>query len=220
MKTFESSFTVNSSVYYQKSTNTFNFITQDTGETVNLGGTDVPIIERFPINLATNSRFGFEFNLSYRPSKKWNINSNFNLYNNKVQGEYRNIDYGSENLSWSMRLNNKLTLPGKVEWQTRMNYRGPREDAINKTKASYSTDLAFSKDILNEKGTLSLNVRDLFDSSGRISEAFRETFYSESKYRWSSRSFTLNMTYRINQKKKRFDRSQQSYQGGGDEYGG
>ena len=220
LKTFESSFTVNSSVYYQKSTNTFNFITQDTGETVNLGGTDVPIIERFPINLATNSRFGFEFNLSYRPSKKWNINSNFNLYNNKVEGEYRNIDYGSENLSWSMRLNNKLTLPGKVEWQTRMNYRGPREDAINKTKASYSTDLAFSKDILNEKGTLSFNVRDLFDSSGRISEAFRETFYSESKYRWSSRSFTLNMTYRINQKKKRFDRSQQSYQGGGEEYGG
>jgi len=220
LKTFESSFSINSSIYYQKSTNTFNFITQDTGETVNLGGTDVPILERFPINLATNSRFGFEFNLSYRPSKKWNINSNFNLYNNKVEGEYRNIDYGSENLSWSMRLNNKLTLPGKIEWQTRMNYRGPREDAINKTKASYSTDLAFSKDILDEKGTLSLNVRDLFDSSGRISEAFRETFYSESKYRWSSRSFTLNMTYRINQKKKRFSRTQQSYQGGGEEFGG
>ena len=220
LKSFESSFSINSSIYYQKSTNTFNFITQDTGETVNLGGTDVPILERFPINLATNSRFGFEFNLSYRPSKKWNINSNFNLYNNKIEGEYRNIDYGSENLSWSMRLNNKLTLPGKIEWQTRMNYRGPREDAINKTKASYSTDLAFSKDILNEKGTLSLNVRDLFDSSGRISEAFRETFYSESKYRWSSRSFTLNMTYRINQKKKRFGKTQQSYQGGGEEFGG
>ena len=119
-----------------------------------------------------------------------------------------------------MRLNNKLTLPGEIEWQTRMNYRGPREDAVNKTKASYSTDLAFSKDILNEKGTLSLNVRDLFDSSGRISEAFTETFYSESKYRWSSRSFTLNFTYRINQKKKRYQREGQSYQGGGDEYGG
>jgi outer membrane receptor protein involved in Fe transport len=220
LKTFESSFSVNSSMYFQKSTNTFNFITQDTGETVNLGGTDVPIIERFPINLATNARFGFEFNLSYRPSKKWSVNSNFNLYNNKVEGEYNEIDYGSENLSWSMRLNNKLTLPGEIEWQTRMNYRGPREDAVNKTKASYSTDLAFSKDIFNEKGTLSLNVRDLFDSSGRISEAFTETFYSESKYRWSSRSFTLNFTYRINQKKKRYQREGQSYQGGGDEYGG
>ena len=220
LKTFESSFSVNSSMYFQKSTNTFNFITQDTGETVNLGGTDVPIIERFPINLATNARFGFEFNLSYRPSKKWSVNSNFNLYNNKVEGEYNEIDYGSENLSWSMRLNNKLTLPGEIEWQTRMNYRGPREDAVNKTKASYSTDLAFSKDILNEKGTLSLNVRDLFDSSGRISEAFTETFYSESKYRWSSRSFTLNFTYRINQKKKRYQSGGQSYQGGGEEYGG
>ena len=220
LKTFESSFSVNSSMYFQKSTNTFNFITQDTGETVNLGGTDVPIIERFPINLATNSRFGFEFNLSYRPSKKWSVNSNFNLYNNKVEGEYNDIDYGSENLSWSMRLNNKLTLPGEIEWQTRMNYRGPREDAINKSKASYSADLAFSKDILNEKGTLSFNVRDLFDSRASISEAFTETFYSESKYRWSSRSFTLNFTYRINQKKKRYQSGGQSYQGGGEEYGG
>jgi len=220
LKTFESSFSVNSSIYFQKSTNTFNFITQDTGETVNLGGTDVPIIERFPINLATNSRFGFEFNLSYRPSKKWSVNSNFNLYNNKVEGEYNDIDYGSENLSWSMRLNNKLTLPGEVDWQTRMNYRGPREDAINKSKASYSADLAFSKDIFNEKGTLSFNVRDLFDSRASISEAFTETFYSESKYRWSSRSFTFNLTYRINQKKKRYQSGGQSYQGGGEEYGG
>jgi outer membrane receptor protein involved in Fe transport len=220
LKTFESSFSVNSSMYYQKSTNSFNFITQDTGETVNLGGTDVPIIERFPINLATNTRFGFEFNLSYRPNKKWNVNSNFNLYNNKVQGDYNDINYDSENLSWSMRLNNKLTLPGKIEWQTRMNYRGPSEDAINKSKASFSTDLAFSKDILKEKGTLSFNIRDLFDSRSRVTEAFTETFYSESKYRWSSRSFTLNLTYRINQKKKRNQRGGQVYQGGGEEYGG
>tara|TARA_B110000114_G_scaffold128215_1_gene134264 strand:+ start:649 stop:3066 length:2418 start_codon:yes stop_codon:yes gene_type:complete len=220
LKTFESSFSVNSSMYFQKSTNTFNFITQDTGETVNLGGTDVPILERFPINLATNTRFGFEFNLSYRPNKKWNINSNFNLFNNKVQGDYNDINYDSENLSWSMRLNNKLTLPGKIEWQTRMNYRGPSEDAINKSKASFSTDLAFSKDILNEKATLSFNVRDLFDSRSRVTEAFNETFYSESKYRWSSRSFTLNISYRINQKKKRNQRGGQGYEGGGEEYGG
>ena len=220
LKTFESSFSVNSSMYYQKSTNSFNFITQDTGETVNLGGTDVPIIERFPINLATNTRFGFEFNLSYRPNKKWNVNSNFNLFNNKVQGDYNDINYDSENLSWSMRLNNKLTLPGKIEWQTRMNYRGPSEDAINKSKASFSTDLAFSKDILKEKGTLSFNIRDLFDSRSRVTEAFTETFYSESKYRWSSRSFTLNLTYRINQKKKRNQRDGQGYQDSGEEYGG
>ena len=82
------------------------------------------------------------------------------------------------------------------------------------------SDLAFSKDIFNEKGTLSFNVRDLFDSRASISEAFTETFYSESKYRWSSRSFTFNLTYRINQKKKRYQSGGQSYQGGGEEYGG
>ena len=71
----------NTSAYFQRSTDTYNFINQETGETVELNGIDVPVVERFPINLSTNERFGFELNLSYRKGRNWNINSNFNNYN-------------------------------------------------------------------------------------------------------------------------------------------
>ena len=66
LKRFESSFTVNTSAYFQKSTNSINTIIEDTGEFAEINGVDVPIVERFPINLSTNERFGFELNLSYR----------------------------------------------------------------------------------------------------------------------------------------------------------
>ena len=210
LKRFESSFTINTSAYFQKSTDTYNFINEETGETVSLNGVDVPVVERFPINLSTNERFGFELNLSYRKGRKWNINSNFNLYSNKVEGSYNDFVFDNESLSWSFRLNNKLTLPGKIEWQTRMNYRGPEETAITKRDGNFSVDLAFSKELFNDNASLTFNVRDLLDQGGWKTETFNQTFYNDSEYRWRQRSYTLNFTYRFNQKKNQNRRQMRS----------
>lgn len=201
LKKYKSSFTVNTSAYFQKSTNSINTIIEETGEFAEINGVDVPIVERFPINLSTNERFGFELNLSYRKGRNWNINSNFNLYQNKVEGTYNDIVYDNKNVSWSFRLNNKLTLPGKIEWQTRMNVRGPNETAVSKSEGDFSIDLAFSKELFNDNATLSLNIRDLLDQRGWRNETFNENFYNDFEFRWSQRSATLNLTYRFNQKK-------------------
>ena len=210
LKRFESSFTINTSAYFQKSTDTYNFINEETGETVSLNGVDVPVVERFPINLSTNERFGFELNLSYRKGRKWNINSNFNVYSNKVVGSYNDFVFDNESLSWSFRLNNKLTLPGKIEWQTRMNYRGPEETAITKRDGNFSVDLAFSKELFNDNASLTFNVRDLLDQGGWKTETFNQTFYNDSEFRWRQRSYTLNFTYRFNQKKNQNRRQMRS----------
>ena len=210
LKRFDSSFTINTSAYFQRSTDTYNFINQENGETVQLNGVEIPVVERFPINLSTNERFGFELNLSYRKGRKWNINSNFNLYTNKVVGSYEDLVFDNESLSWSFRLNNKLTLPGKIEWQTRMNYRGPEETAITKRDGNFSVDLAFSKELFNDNASLTFNVRDLLDQGGWKTETFNQTFYNDSEYRWRQRSYTLNFTYRFNQKKNQNRRQMRS----------
>ena len=217
LKRFESSFTVNTSAYFQTSTNSINTIIEDTGEFAEINGVDVPIVERFPINLSTNERFGFELNLSYRKGRDWNINSNFNLFQNKVEGTYNNIVYDNKNVSWSFRLNNKLTLPGKIEWQTRMNVRGPNETAVSKSEGDFSIDLAFSKELFKDKATLTLNIRDLLDQRGWRNETFNENFYNDFEFRWSQRSATLNLTYRFNQKKNQNRRQMRrgGFEGGG-----
>ena len=219
LKRYKSSFTINTSAYYQKSTNTFNFISEQTGETAEINGVDVPITERYPVNLSTNTRFGFELNLSYRKGRKWNISSNFNVYSNKVEGSYNDIVYDNENVSWSYRLNNKLTLPGKIEWQTRMNLRGPSETAVSKSEGDVSIDLAFSKELFKDKASLTLNISDLLDQRGWRTETFNDTFYNNSEWRWRRRSFTLNFTYRFNQKKNQNRNQQrQSYDDGSFEF--
>ena len=209
--------TLNSSIYFSHATDVFTFITEDTGETVIIGDTEVPVIRRSPINLATNDRYGFEFTLTYRPTKVWNINGNFNLFQSITEGFYNGTDFGAENLSWFVRLNNKYTLPGNIDWQTRLFYMGPREDAQNKSKGMFSTDLAFSKDLFNDRASLAFNVNDVFNSRKRITDSFTDTFDSYSEFQWRQRSFNLSFTYRFNQQKKQQrDRGQNN--GGGDDF--
>ena len=199
--------TLNTSLYYNHATDVFTFVSEDTGEEILLDGQNVPVIRRGPINLAENDRYGFEFTLTYNPSKKWNLNANFNFFQSVIRGSYRGLSYDDENLNWFIRLNNKYTLPGAVEWQTRLNYEGPRIDAVNKREARFSTNMAFSKDLFNEKASLSLSINDLFNTQRRNLESTTPTFYSDSYFRWRVRSYTLSFTYRFNQKNKRSQRN-------------
>ena len=207
--------TLNSSIYFTHATDVFTFISEDSGQIAIVGGTEVPVIVRRPINLATNDRFGFEFTLTYRPSRKWNLNGNFNLFQSVTRGDYNGDNYDAENLSWFIRLNNKYTLPGEIDWQTRIFYMGPREDAINKIKGMFSTSLAFSKDLFNEKASIALNVSDLFNTRKREMISTTSTFYSDSQYQWRQRTVSMSFTYRFNQKKKRQQGAREN--GGGDD---
>jgi outer membrane receptor protein involved in Fe transport len=194
--------TLNTSLYFNHATDIFTFVSEDTGEEVVIDGQSVPVIRRGPINLAENDRYGFEFTLTYRPMNKWNMNVNFNLYQSIIRGSYKGLSYDSENLGWFVRLNNKYTLPGNIEWQTRLSYDGPRIDAVNRREGRFSSNMAFSKDLFKEKASLTFSINDLFNTQRRNLESTTPTFYSDSYYRWRVRSYNLSFTYRFNQKKK------------------
>ena len=194
---------LNSSIYYSNSTSVFTFISEDTGDTAIVGGNEIPVIRRTPINLATNNRYGFEFTLTYRPTKKWNFNGNFNLFQSITRGDYKGESFDADNLSWFIRLNNKVTLPSNIDWQTIVFYSGPSEDAQNVRKGMFSTNLAFSKDLFKERASISFNISDVFNSRKRIMTSTTSTFFSESEFQWRERSFNLSFTYRFNMKKQR-----------------
>jgi len=200
-------FTFNTSTYYSRATDVFSFISFDTGETANVNGEALPIIKRSPINLATEDRYGFEFTLTYNPSRKWRVNGNFNFFQNEIKGTTPNgLSLDNINNSWFARVNNKYTLPANIDWQTNLNYRGPSADAQNTRKGVFSTTMAFSKDLFKEKASIAFNVNDLFNSRKRIQTTTTPTFDAESEFQWRERSFNLSFTYRFNQKKKREQR--------------
>ena len=84
-----------------------------------------------------------------------------------------------------------------------------------KTKGITSVNLAFSKDILKDKATLSLNVSDLFNSRKRTSDSFDAFSTRHSEFQWRERQIRLNFAYRFNQKKKR-EAPSREFEGGGE----
>ena len=105
--------------------------------------------------------------------------------------------------SWNARMTSRFTFFDS-DLQLRLNYRGPRQSAQGESRAVTSVDLGWSKDFLEKKNlSLTLSVRDLFNSRRRAGLTFLDDFFQQSEFQWRSRTATLTLSYRINQKKKR-----------------
>jgi hypothetical protein len=148
-------------------------------------------------------RYGFDFNITYTPSKKWRMNTDFNLFNSTIEGELDEDNFNSKNVSWNLRFSNKYSLPGDIDWQTNMNYRGPSKDAQNDRQGTFTTNFAFSKDLFKERASIAFNIRDVFNSGVYLSTIETDSFINEREIRFRGvRSYNLSFTYRFNQKKK------------------
>ncbi|WP_158977647.1 TonB-dependent receptor domain-containing protein [Cellulophaga sp. L1A9] len=210
--------TFTSSIYYQKETNSFERIQEETGTFTSDG---VNIIRTLPINLSSNQRIGAEVGLLYNPTKWLRLNGSFNFFQFESEGVFNEVDYGAKNTSWFSRFSTKISLPAKIDWQTNIFYRGPSENSQTESKSMTFASIAFSKDVFGDKGTLSFNVNDVFNSAKRRSFTDTDTFTSESEFQWRQRQFTLGFMYRFNQPKGKSSKQkgqQRNDDDGGDEF--
>jgi outer membrane receptor for ferrienterochelin and colicins len=208
--------TLSTSAYYENTTDVFTFVRLETGDFVN----GIPVILSTPINLANEQRLGFELTLNYSPFKWWKLNGSFNLYNILTTGDYAYTNYlgdeviqnfDSKTFSSSSRINSRITLPYKIEWQLNANYNGPQTTAQGKILGIGGANTALSKDILKGKGTIAFNVNDIFNSRIRKMEThIPGTINSYGEMQFRTRQVMLSFTYRFNKTKNDKERPKKS----------
>ena len=199
--------TFNTSLYANKTNDVFQYVRKESGDFEN----GVPIIIITPINLSTEYRAGFEFTLNYSPYKWWKLNGSFNYFYVETDGDYNfvnsnnvttNQNFDFKTTSWFTRLTSKVTLPKKIDWQTNMTYNGEQKNAQGSSLAVFSMNIAFSKDVLNDNGTINFNISDVFNSRKRIMESYIPGVVdSNGEMQWRVRQINLSFTYRFNVKK-------------------
>lgn len=170
-----------------------------------------------PQNLSVENAYGVEMNFSADPVKWFNLNGNANFYRAITEGSFNDINLDRDTYTANFRLNTRFAL-GKYSLQVSGRYSAPQESTQGTQKARYSVDLGANRDILKNKGTLTLSVRDLFNTRKYRGTSEGEFFIQESEFQWRSRQVNLSFTYRINQKKERGrrDRGRGDYGGGED----
>ena len=201
--------TLTSSIYYRYSEGT---IARSIRTVLN----DQQTLSR-PENLKDEHAYGLELTLSYSPFKWWRINSDANFFRAITDGT--NVQEGLKADTYAIRgrVTSRMTIRKKTDIQLRLSYRGPRETTQGRSKSITSLDISANRDILKKKATLTLSIRDLFNTRKYRSEVFLDDFFSDSEFQWRARTATLTFNYRLNQKKKRGGRRGGGSFGGGGE---
>ena len=166
-------------------------------------------------NADKSTAYGAEITLRNTVTKNINFTSNLNLYNSEVDAS--NIDENlvndqftwtfKENISWNIPKVFRVQITGEYRSRAAFNpsggggrYRGPRRTsntAQGYSKERWNIDIALRKDIFKRKGTLTLNIRDIFRS--RIGGSFTETelFIQDSWRLRNPQTASLNFSYRF-----------------------
>ena len=207
--------TLNTSVYYRKSTDAISRVAVVTDETVFVNEIETPVIRRLPINLGTVEQFGVEFNTSLRLIRGMRTNASVNFYRRIEEGNYQGISYDTDNASWSGNLSKSYRLPFDIQSQFSVRYRGPSESSFGKSKGFLYTDLALSKDILNDNATINFRFSDLFNTGKYDYQTTTPVAVTDGVYQRREPTYILTFTYRFRQEKNR-QRGRRGSNGQGD----
>ena len=185
--------TLNSSLYYRRSTNVEEDIT-----VVDSAG----FTRNFPVNMAIRNSYGLEINGSYRFSSDWDVSGDLNFFRAVTDGSYQDKDLFSDTYTMRGRVSSKAKFDHGLETQLTFYYRAPRNTTQGRTLSSYALNFNIAKKILNDKGRITLSARDIFNT--RIRRWITETdeYYSKGRFQWhATRRFRLTFKYKLKKEK-------------------
>ncbi|WP_339751363.1 outer membrane beta-barrel family protein [Algoriphagus aquimarinus] len=152
-----------------------------------------------PYNLNGENSFGVELSGDYRPKEWWKIDMNLNFFHANIDGSNIQAGYTAKTYSWLLRQTSRFTLNNGLDLQLRMNYEARQKTAQGIRKGIFFMDLSASKGIIQDRGTLTLNVIDILNSRKNRYITEGVNFYTEGSSQRQMRQINLTMNYRLKQ---------------------
>ncbi|WP_264537674.1 TonB-dependent receptor domain-containing protein [Flavobacterium sp. N1736] len=190
-------FSINPAVYYQHTTNYFEYIVKRTAENYFIST---------PVNLDTEDRYGAELSATYNPVNWLRLSLDFNYYKFKQQGNYEDVAYNAEDQTWLSNFRSVIKFPKIVSGEFSFRYRGKSQGVQTLKEPQYSANLGLNRDFFEDKMSVTLNINNLFNSQITKTKTVTEDYYLESELKSQGRYLNLTVIYRFNRKKNEADR--------------
>lgn len=202
------------SAYYKYTTNLITGFL----DTVTLASGEKRPISTYQ-NAQSSQSYGIELTTQNTVTKWWDLNSNLNIYNSKINTD--NISGSSQAAMWSWfaKVNNNFKLPADFKLQLSGTYQSKTNLPVNQSsgfggppmggaqsaaqgyiKANYGIDAAISKSFLKDKAaTITFNVNDIFRTR-KFDQYSASSFYIQNSYRLNDvPMFRINFAYKFGQ---------------------
>jgi outer membrane receptor protein involved in Fe transport len=212
LKTFKGNHTFLGSVYYKHTENTItSFIDRQTDPTTG----NTALINTY-INASSSYTTGAEFTVQNYFTKWWDMSTNINLYNSKI-----NASAGAQqDALWSMfgKINSNFKLPKAFDLQLTGTYQSKTNLPINTNtgfgggppgleaqsasqgyiRSFYGIDIALKKSFLKTKAlTATLGVTDIFRSRKTSQYSYSDYFIQNYERLRNPQMIRLNIAYRF-----------------------
>ena len=190
---------VTNSLYYSFSKDLLTYITEDTGKLTSDG---FKIFNRTPINNGNFSSIGTDIDLTYHPIKNIRFKTYATVYTSK-RSKTLNGNYDVNNIRWYTQMSTLIKFKSGLKFQIKYDYQSVFNVGQIKLKPIQYTSIAFSKEILKNRGTLTFRLNDIFETRRSDLLSTEANAPSHQIDRYNDRQFLLSFTYRIKQKKRR-----------------
>ncbi|WP_187774788.1 outer membrane beta-barrel family protein [Pedobacter sp. BS3] len=188
--------TLTSAVYYRR----VNDVVQSIRDIY--PGSNAITLTRF-YNLTSSNAVGFEVISRADVSKALSLTGNLNMFYNQLNGNEAFHIRSSDGYNWMANLTANLKLPQNVSAQFNLSYMAPRNTAQGHMHEIFSSDAGLRYDFLKQKrGSLSFNVRDVFNTRRYAWFTETESLLQDSERRRQKRMAGITFSYRFGKQDK------------------
>ncbi|MEM1326794.1 MAG: TonB-dependent receptor [Bacteroidota bacterium] len=182
--------TFNPAIYASRTLDYFGFFFEQRADGVVL---------EMPVNLEQEDNYGAELLINYRPTDALSFNVEWNGFAFDQTGQFEDQNFDFSAATWSSRLSINYRFLKTFSFQARGNYQAAYENAITKRQPIFFADFGLSKQFLEDKLTLTLNLRNAFDSRWYRNTVTQSTFIQENNQAWNVRRFGVELSYQFQQ---------------------
>ena len=153
-------------------------------------------------NLDRGRNYGIEIITTVKPTKKLELTVSGNGYRSEIIGNNADENIDQNGYLFSGNVQGSYELPWGIQSQFTYFYRSPGVRPQGRIEAIQSLDLGFRKSVMNDLGTLTLRVSDLFNQ--RAYEFLTETggVTTQSRFQRESRIVYLGFQYSLRPQKR------------------
>jgi len=188
--------TLSTGLYFRKTTNTQDFVQEIKPEEPN-------VVYLTYGNLDETKSLGMELMINYSPTKIVNINLSGNLYNFEMNSGILGEEANRTSTNMDGRLNTSVNITKSTKIQFFAVYYGPSVRAQGTSEPLYYFDLAVRQSFLKRKLNLSLHGHNIFGTGVFENELRNDQFYSWFYYVGEPAVVRLNISYMINNYKRK-----------------
>lgn len=152
---------------------------------------------RRPENLLSRTDYGVEFIGTSTISSWWDVNGSVTLFRRIMDGSNISQEYTNESFAWNAKLVSNMNLPWKLSFQMTGNYESPEVEAQGFDFARYYIDMSFQRKLFDDNGSVSLSLRDVFNTFEFGGENNTDEFVSTFHFKRDTRRAFLSLEYKF-----------------------